>query len=151
MNTRFSILMMTCVALACQTGYAERAAANDHRDQNAGHAPRKPQRSSRRGPAESKPPNQLGNRERHSAPAGALTPRRGLERSSPRAKTGLIENAIAGRPRPVRRPLNPVRAGAAPLSNERHHSPNPAVIAGSADLGRRNTGAIDGRQVPRRP
>jgi hypothetical protein len=42
-------------------------------------------------------------------------------------------------------------ASAPPLSNVRHRSPNPAIIAGSAELGKRSTGAIDGKQVHRRP
>jgi len=33
----------------------------------------------------------------------------------------------------------------------RHRSPNPAVMGGSADAGKRNAGAIDGSQVHRRP
>jgi hypothetical protein len=42
-------------------------------------------------------------------------------------------------------------APAPPLSNMRHRSPNPAVIAGSVDVGKRNAGALDGKQVHRRP
>jgi hypothetical protein len=65
-------------------------------------------------------------------------------------KGALIQKPTAGKLPPVRLPG---RAGAAapPLSNVRHRSPNPPAVAGSADLGKRNTGAIDGKQVPRRP
>jgi hypothetical protein len=51
---------------------------------------------------------------------------------------------------PVRSP-GPVGAAEPPLSNVRHRSPNPAIIAGSAELSKRSTGAIDGKQVHRRP
>jgi hypothetical protein len=66
------------------------------------------------------------------------------------AKRALIQNPTAGKRPPVRLPG---RAGAAapPLSNVRHRSPNPAVIAGSAELSKRSIGAIDGKQVHRRP
>jgi hypothetical protein len=35
--------------------------------------------------------------------------------------------------------------------NVRHHGPNPAVVAGSANVASRNTGAIDGTHMTRRP
>lgn len=49
--------------------------------------------------------------------------------------------------RPVPHPSS--TGSAASLSAVRHRGPNPAVVAGSA--GKRNSGAIDGRQVHRQP
>lgn len=60
-----------------------------------------------------------------------------------------LPKQLPGRP-PARSP-RPVGPAAAPLSNVRHRSSNPAVITGSAGPGKRNTGAINGNQVHRRP
>ncbi|MFZ0590956.1 MAG: hypothetical protein WAM39_10765 [Bryobacteraceae bacterium] len=71
------------------------------------------------------------------------------DRSSPAAQGSLIHNPAAGRYRPLRSP-GAVRAAAPALSNVRHRSPNPAIVAGASDLSKRSSGAIDGKQVTRR-
>jgi len=76
------------------------------------------------GPAKSNLPKQLPKRQVHAASGRAMSPLR------------------------ARGPAGPA---APPLSNVRHRSPNPAVMGGSADASKRNAGAIDGRQVHRRP
>ena len=150
MKTRFVFVVLTCVALTCASGYGDRPASDERRDQKGRPASPKAQRSGRRGPAVGKPPQQLPKRQARVASAGAMNPRIGSDGSLPSAKGSLIQNPTAGRYGPVRSP-GPVGVAASPLSNVRHRSPNPAVIAGSAGLGNRNTAAIDGKQVYRRP
>jgi len=73
------------------------------------------------------------------APLKQLVRRRRLEALRP-----------AARNRAVRSPA-PIGIAAPPLGSARQRHTNPAVIGGSPMLGKRSTGAIDGKQVPRRP
>ena len=149
MKTRFVFEMFACVALLCGTGYTDRTASAEPRDQS-GHAPASPQRSRRGGPVRSNLPKPLPRRQTHFPSEGAMNPRRGPDGSSPAAKGALIQNPTAGRRPPVRLP-GPIGAAEPPLSKVRHRSPNPPVVAGSAELSKRSTGAIDGIQVHRKP
>jgi len=91
------------------------------------------------------PPKRL-ERPHRASPARSSFPKP-IPRPSPhRSETRLPAPAAPPRAATVR-----ARAVAPPLSTVRHRGSNPAVIAGSADLGKRNTGAIDGKQVHRRP
>jgi hypothetical protein len=74
----------------------------------------------------------------------------GSDKSGGVAKGGLIQhqtlnNALAVRTPSVVRPTVPA------LNNVRHRSPNPAVVAGSVNSDSRNTGAINGTRMNRRP
>lgn len=149
MKPHFLFMMLACVALLCAKGNPDRTAADKQPDK-AGHAPAMPQRSRRGGPSRSNLPKQFPKRQTGAASAGAMNPLRGPGGSSPAAKAALIQNPTTGRRPPVRSP-GAVGAAAQPLSNVGHRSPNPAIIGGSADLGKRTTGAIDGKQVHRRP
>lgn len=150
MKTKFVFVTLACVGLICATGYAAGAALDQQQDRSGGHAPAKPQRVRRGVPPRSNLPKPLPRRQMPLVSAGAMNPRRRPDGSSPLAAGVLVQNPTAGRYPPV---WSPGRVGAAapPLSYVRHRSPNPAVITGSADLRKRNAGAIDGKQVYRRP
>jgi len=147
MNKAGIVVLFAFVALIPCAGYADEAGSPEQRDQNAGPVPSNAPRSGRKAPVKSKPRKQLPKPPAHRPPARAMNPRRGSRGSSPTARSPVIQNPIAGRSRPVR----PPSAAAPLLSNMRHRSPNPAVISGTANLSKRNTGSIDGRQVHRRP
>lgn len=95
------------------------------------------------------------------APLRSAARNRLLTRAAPmraaapiRAATPLRAATVRGRSQSGNRLLTraaPPRAAAPPLSNVRHRGPNPAVIASSTDVSKRNTGALDGKQVHRRP
>jgi hypothetical protein len=95
---------------------------------------------------EAKPSNQPPRTASHLPSVIARNPRRSLAGTSSTVKGAAIQNPIAARGRP-----RPLSAAAPLLTNARHRSPNPAVISGTAYLSTRNTGAIDGRKVYRRP
>ena len=57
---------------------------------------------------------------------------------------------VASKTSPIR-PTNLVRPPAASPSHVRHHSPNSAVITGSANSNTRSTGAINGTRMSHRP
>jgi hypothetical protein len=69
-------------------------------------------------------------------------------------KSGGVQNQTASNI-PAVRPASAVRTtGTSPgpsFETARHHGPNPAVIAGSANSGHRDTGVIDGTAIHRRP
>lgn len=95
--------------------------------------------------------NQIPNRQEHSASKNAMdfhTP--GTDKSGGAAKSGLVQNGTGNRALPVRSP-NVVRPTVPSLSNVRHLSPNAAVIGGSANATTRNTGAINGTHMNRKP
>ncbi len=72
------------------------------------------------------------------------------------SKTGRAEKGASikqeggNSARPVQSP-NATRPALPPQSNVRHRGANPAVIGGSANFGVRNTGAINGTSVRRKP
>ena len=74
----------------------------------------------------------------------------GSDKSGGAAKGGLIQNETVHNALPVR-PSSVVRPTAPSLNNVRHRGPNPAVIGGSANSDRRNTGAINGTRMNRKP
>ena len=73
-----------------------------------------------------------------------------LDKSSGAAKAGSIKNEAVNTALPVRR-LSVVRPYLPSPKNVRHRGPNPAVVAGSTNLASRNTAAINGTGMNRRP
>ncbi len=65
------------------------------------------------------------------------------------AKSASIQRETINSARPIR-PTNVTRPSAPLLNNARHRGANPAVIGGSA-ISDRNTGAINGSRVHRKP
>lgn len=144
------VVLFACVALIPCAGYADKASSAEQRDERAGPVPFNAPRSDRKASVKSRPRKQLPKPSEHRPPPRAMNPRRGSSGSSPTARGPVIQNPIAGRSRPSRQPVT--AGNPAPLlSSVRHHSPNPPVIDGAANLSKRNTGSIDGRQVHRRP
>lgn len=148
-TARVASVLFACGALMCGAVYENRSASGQQREQSSSHTSQKPHRPKTKGPAKSKSAKQLPKRQAHLPSARVMNPRDGADRSSTIARASSIQNSATGRHRPIR--PAPSGAAASQRSNVRHRSPNPAVIAGSASLGNRNSGAIDGRQVPRRP
>ena len=142
--------VILCVALICSMGYANQS-SGDKPDQNAASAPAKTPRRDFAGDAKSNIRKPLAKRPARGSFSTSIRPRP-LGRSSPSAKAELHQNETAGRSGPVRH-LPAVRSSAsfALSSNTRHRSLNSAVISGSGDPLKRNTVAIDGRQVHRQP
>jgi hypothetical protein len=135
------IVLFACVVLIPGAGYAD-----EKRDQSNEHPPLKPPRSGHKALAEVKRPKPLATPAARLPPAIARNPRRGSVGSFSTVRAARIQNPIAGRSRP-----RPPSTAPPSLSNVRHRSPNPAVISGTENLSTRSTGAIDGRQVHRRP
>ena len=73
-----------------------------------------------------------------------------LDKSSGAEKAGSIKNETVNTALPVRR-LSVIRPYLPSPKNVRHRGPNPAVVAGSTNLASRNTGAINGTGMNRRP
>ena len=96
-------------------------------------------------------PKQLpNNRERFSSGNAMNFHQPGSDKSGGAAKSGLIQRDTVNGALPVR-PANVIRP-TVPLRNNVHHrGANPAVIGGSASPAGRNTGAINGTVVHRRP
>ena len=94
---------------------------------------------------------QVPNNRKRSIPGNAMKLRQlGSDKSEGAAKGGIIQrvtvhSALPVRPASVIRPTVPLR------NNVRHRGANPAVIGGSANSDGRNTGAINGTGVHRRP
>ncbi len=74
----------------------------------------------------------------------------GPDKSGGAAKGGLIQTETVNNALPVR-PPSVVRPTVPSLNNVRHRGPNPAVVGGSANLQSRNTGAINGTRMNRKP
>ena len=94
-------------------------------------------------------PQQLPNSRQRSLPGNALH-QPGSSKSSGAPKGGLIRNetvnnALAVRASSVVRPTVPA------LNNVHHRGPNPAVVGGSPNSHGRNTGAINGTRMNRKP
>lgn len=96
-------------------------------------------------------PSQAPNRQEHSASGNAMDRREpGSDKSVGAAKGGLVQketvnNALRIQPRSVARPVGPS------IENVRHRTPNPAVVGGSANSTTKNTGAINGTRMNRKP
>lgn len=98
-------------------------------------------------------PRQPSSNGEHSKSGSAINPRQPvLNSSSGVTKEGLIHNhnETLSRTQPVR-PSGVVRTKAASLNNARHRGPNPAAIGGPASSDTRDTAAINGNHVGRRP
>jgi hypothetical protein len=144
MKARFTILML--VGAAWLYGAADKP-ASDRPVVQAGHASTMPARSRRGGsvrpgapkrpPRSTRPPAEgvTNPTQRSGAPVerGALIPNPAVRRGTPDPSRGAFGRVVA------------------PMGNVRHRSPNPPVIAGPADSGKRNAGVIAGNQVHRRP
>jgi hypothetical protein len=90
------------------------------------------------------------NRER-SASANAVNSRQqAFAKSGGAAKGGFIQSEKVKSNVAVR-PPSVVRPAVATLSHARHRGPNPAVVGGSANSDRTNTGAINGTRMNRKP
>lgn len=154
-TARVGFVLFAFGALMCGAVYENRSASDQQREQSGSYTSQKPNRPTAKRPAKSKSAKQLPKRQAHLPSARAMNPRGSADRSAPIARASFIQNSTTGRYRPVRPRSSvgaaPSGAAASLRSNVRHRSPNPAVIAGSSDLSKRSTGAIDGRQVPRRP
>jgi hypothetical protein len=74
----------------------------------------------------------------------------GLDKSGGAAKNGFVRNETVNNALAVRTP-SVVRPTAPLLNNVRHRGPNPAVVGGPTDLHSRNTAAINGSRMNRKP
>ncbi len=74
----------------------------------------------------------------------------GSDKSGGAAKGESIHNEAINNALPVR-PPSAVRPTMLSLNTVRHRGPNPAVVGGSANSNRRNTAAIDGTRMHRKP
>jgi len=111
-----------------------------------------PARSPARVPAATRP-KQPSRNEQHSRSGGAINLHQpGLNRSGAVTKEGLLhnQNETPHRTLPIR-PPGTARTNATSLSNVRQRGPNPAVIGGPASSDTRNSGAISGNRMGRRP
>jgi hypothetical protein len=144
----FLLLMASYAALMQETSYA--ASPQHASDKNHPH--------SRAGLTASNHPKQLSTSQKRPLPRNAASLRQpALARSGGAAKGGLMQNETTNRGLPVR--LTSVRPSVASLGsslnplpdNVRHRGPNPAVVSGAANSGNRNTGAINGTGMHRRP
>ena len=96
-------------------------------------------------------PKQPSNiRQRTAAGSAENLHQPGSAKSAGAAKAGSIQNATAGKAQPVRSPSVAHPVALSPYT-VRHRGANPAVIGGSAGPGNRNTGAINGTRMNRKP
>jgi|SRR5271169_5463004 len=96
-------------------------------------------------------PNQIPNRQEHSASGNAMNLREpSSDKSASAAKGGLAQNETVNNALRVR-PPSAARPTAPSLDNVRHRSPNSAVVGGSANAITTNTGAINGTRMNRKP
>jgi hypothetical protein len=106
---------------------------------------------SRAGLATASRPKQLPNSRKRSLPGNAMNLRQpGLDESRGAAKGGLIPKETFSTGLPVR-PSVIVRPTGSSFNSARRRGPNPAVIGGSTSSDSRNTGAINGTGMHRRP
>jgi hypothetical protein len=95
--------------------------------------------------------NQVPIRQGHSASGNAMNLHEpGADKSAGAAKGGLVQNETVNSALRVR-PPSTVRPTAPSLDNVRHRSPNSAVVGGSENATTRNTGAINGTRMNRKP
>lgn len=90
------------------------------------------------------------SRERSMSTNAANFHQPGPNRSGAVAKGVPIQNETVNDALPVR-PSGVVRGTASSLNNVRHRAPNPAVIGGAANSQGKNTGAINGTRMNRKP
>jgi hypothetical protein len=96
-------------------------------------------------------PKQLLNSRKAAIPGRAMNLHQpDSAKSGGAAKDGLSQNETVNNARPVRSP-SVVRPSVPSLNNVRHRGANPAVVDGSASTDSRNTGAINGTRMNRRP
>jgi|SRR5579863_857640 len=96
-------------------------------------------------------PKQLLNSRKTAIPGRAMNLHQpDSAKSGGAAKDGSIHHETVGSGLPVR-PPTVAQPTASSLNNERHRGPNPAVIGGPANSDSRNTGAINGTRMNRRP
>jgi hypothetical protein len=94
-------------------------------------------------------PQQLPKSRPRFIPENALK-QPGFDKSKVARIGGFIPNRTIHNTLPVR--MSSVARPAVPLLNDAHHrGPNPAVVAGSMNSNRRNTGAINGTRMNRKP
>ena len=138
------LLTVSCAALMQETSYAaslQHASDKNHTRSRAGvtaeNRPKRPPTSQKR------PLHRNAASLRQPALAGY----------SGAGKSGLVQKETTNRGLPVKSAsVRPNVASLHPLANNVHHrGPNPAVVGGSTNSGNRNTGAIDGTGMHRRP
>src|SRR5208283_435 len=96
-------------------------------------------------------PKQLPRNRKRSITGNAMNLHQSaLDKSGGAATGGLIRNETVKNALPVR-PPSVVRSAVPSLDNVRHRGPNPAVVGGSANSDSRNTGAINGTRMNRKP
>ena len=97
------------------------------------------------------PPKQLPKNQKHFPSRNGMNPHQPVsEKLGSAAKSGLTRRETVNSAAPPRSP-SVIRPSAPSLNNVRHRGPNPPVVGGSANLGGKNTGAINGTRVHRRP
>jgi len=138
-TARLRLALFACLALIPGAGYADE-------QRSGGQVPLKPPQSAHKAAAKARPLKPLAKPAPHPPSAIATNRGRASAATFPTAKSAAIQSPVAGRMR-----TRPPSAPPPLLSNVRHRSANPAVIAGAPDFSKRNPGAIDGRQVHRRP
>ena len=95
--------------------------------------------------------NQLhSNRERATSPNAVNLHPLSSNQSTGAARAAFMQNGRANNAM-LSRSLSPNRPAVSSLSNVRHRTPNPAAIGGSANSYSRNTGAINGTSMRRKP
>lgn len=141
---------------------AERTDPAEARNHKAGEKPSHEQPGNRHVSDKNRPPSQAGvpkasgpsqppkGHERSTSGDAMNLHQPGPDKSVGAAKGGLLQNEAGNNPLRVR-PSSVVRPAAPSLDNVRHRSPNPAVVSGSANATTRNTGAINGALVKRKP
>lgn len=149
-TARFACVALVCAAALCAASSPDRTAPYVHRGPHGARASREPLGIRREGPVRLNLPKPAANDLARSAPAANRLVPRGPGGSFPGARGVSNQRLVSGKHPAVPAP-GPTRTVAPPLSNVRHRGVNPPVITGSADPGRRNAAAIDGRQVARRP
>jgi|SRR5208337_1732132 len=96
-------------------------------------------------------PKQLPNSRQRSLPGNGMNFHQpGSNKSAGAAKSGFIPNEGANIALAVRTP-SVVRPSVPSFNNGRHRGPNPAVVGGSPNSHRSNTGAINGTRMNRKP
>ena len=95
-------------------------------------------------------PKQLPNNRKHFPSGNRTNPHTGLDQSHAPAETGLVHQETFKSGHAVR-PASIARSAVPPGNNVRHRGDNPAVIGGSANSVVRNSGAISGTSVHRKP
>jgi hypothetical protein len=96
-------------------------------------------------------PKQLPNNRKHSPSKYPTNPHQpGLDKSDALAETGLVHQETFKSGQAVR-PASVARFPVSLRNDVRHRGANPAVIGGPVNSAGRNTGAISGTSVHRRP